>query len=80
MIVGGLMVCPFIWFVILGPTTVYMSMAKLVSLVLMVIGGPLWFFGLASMFASQGPGSSNTSQLDLARIRHAVEADQWNRK
>lgn len=46
---------------------------------LAVVGMPLMLFGLTTLFTKNSKGFTTTSEMDLQRIRHAVETDKMGR-
>lgn len=77
-IVGLAMVQPFIWIVmVFGTHTPYMTLIQFMSIVGLIVGGPVFLFGLMHLIckSSYGP-SASTTDLDISRIRYTVETDK----
>lgn len=79
MIVGLLLSLPFVYGMIFSAPSVLMTLWDMMCIILLVIGGPTFMYGTASFF-SRTYGSASTTDIELGRIRYAVEQDRWERK
>jgi hypothetical protein len=78
---GILLSLPMIYAFMYDSSTGYLSLFELISLLLFLIGGPVFVFGFISAFnRDRGQISQSMSELDIARIRHAVETELMRRK
>ena len=80
-VVGFLISTPFFWFIALSEQhSPYMTLSRLLMIIGFVIGFPMLLFGLVSFFSRKGTASVSTTELDISRIRYAVETDKMERK
>lgn len=82
LILGFLMFQPFLWFVLIfGKSSHYISFSTFLYIVGLVIGAPMFVFGLANLLAKDNMnGSTSTPDLDISRIRHTVETSKMEKK
>ena len=80
-IVGFILSQPFLWIVIIfGHNFHHITFPIFFMLAGFMIGAPMFLFGVISMFTVRNYGSSNTTNLDIGRIRYTIETDHTERK
>lgn len=79
-IVGGVICIPFWYVMLFGEHQPYISLWRILFVVLMLIGFPMFFFGLVTLFARDGRGATSSTEMDVQRIRQAIEADRMTRR
>ena len=78
MLVGFILCIPFAWDIMFSMPTHIFTLIDLLNLVLMAIGGTMFMYGVSSFFA-RTYGYASTNEIELGRIRYAVE-NPTNRK
>ena len=81
MVIGGIMCMPFAWHMLFAAREPYMSLWTALGVLLMVVGGPIFFIGFFN-FIIRNPsnGTVSTVESDVQRIRFAAEAAQQTKK
>lgn len=81
-VVGFIMSMPFMHVIMFGEHQPYMSLARIGALLIFIIGGPMVFAGIFGFMIAgkSGGGSSSTTEVEVGRMRHAMEMDRMNRK
>lgn len=76
-VVGFIIALPFVIDTfILEHNYHYFGIWQVLGLIGFVLGAPMFFGGIISLFVRNNtPGSSNTTNIDIARIRYQVETD-----
>lgn len=75
----GFAICmPFFWLtVIVGMNFHYVTLLPLLMISGLIVGGPMFMFGLISLLRGNHVSSSaSTAELDIGRIRYAVETEK----
>ena len=77
-VIVGLMMC--IPFIVVPPLT--MPAIAFFSILLFIVGLPMFFIGIVTLFVkeSNGPRHGSYNDLDLSRIRFEAEQDRLNRR
>jgi hypothetical protein len=79
-IVGGALSLPFWYVMMFGEHQPYMSLWRILFVIMMLVGFPMFFFGLVTLFARDGRGATSSTEMDIQRIRHTVETDRMTRR
>lgn len=80
--IGAIISSPFMYDQVYNVHGPYMSVFTFISIPLMCIGLIMFLFGFITFFtAGQSVGNpAPTTDIELARIRHAVESNRMERK
>lgn len=79
-IAGAVLCLPFTYVMMFGEHQPYISIPRILFVFMMVAGLPTMFFGLVTLFARDGRGATSSTEMDIQRIRHAVETDSMKRR
>ena len=78
-IIGTIICLPFIYHVGFASHEPYLSLFKFFSIIMFMAGLPMFFYGIIGFFAAGKSGVNNltsqSSDIDVARIRYAAETE-----
>ena len=84
-VLGLILSAPFFYVIMFGEHQPYMSIARICALFMCVVGLPMAFAGafgflLAGSSSIKSTTTASTTDIDIGRVRHAVEMDRMNRR
>lgn len=79
MLIGSICCAPFIYDIMYMPHSSMFTLWDIATVALLVVGGPMFMYGLSSLFAHKH-GHYSTTDIELGRIRHSIEQDSWKGK